>query len=543
MTRATAALTLPLALTATLAGAQTLTVTPQMDELAEGGPRQTTVMVMLDRPARQPFVARLSARPTTADAGVDFQPIETALTFLKGEVLKQVTLTALDDERDEPELEFLLLELADVVPLGDATEMPPIVATPAVQIAIRDDDHAFTVDARGGTEGGTATLDFTQQFDGRDTVTLIAAPVGGSAAPGADYGVGGLQATVGQGETRTRMTLPLATDDEEEATETATLEFVGVAPSGTVTIEPASASIPIADATEPAPRSAMLQYGPGTVSIEGTGFEGPVPQSTRSIGLRVRPNGDSFVLSDPGGGSDLVMRRACADDLALDAAGEALGGLPDRDGKTAWKGSWTREGVTADYVLFGTPDSPMTGYVHSYGGGQTTWATYNVTPEARDEEETADVPRLPTGESGVVDTGAAQDSVARALAADLGTDPATLSPYLQTRLARGSGAPGGTRPVVVSLWVDADGNPVRTDHKPDPCDPDYGTAAPPARLITYTIHGAADGFLVQSATTDLETGRIESAYMGDFDQVRSGLDRAVTDAHAGLAPRISGSGL
>ena len=208
-------------------------------------------------------------------------------------------------------------------------------------------------------------------------------------------------------------------------------------------------------------------------------------------------------------------------------------------GDQAWRAGYTVDGVPFDYVLFGDPDERMTGYAHSEYvlEGQMAhnqYFAYVVTPEVADPAP--EVPRPAPEATPVVDPGAAESAVARAIAADLGLSPAAVAPYLTTSLAGGS----GNSPVEVRLFLDPDGRPVEPARsEPDPCDPGYGKMQPAVTRLIYKVHAFEDRFVVQSKTQDVETGRYDSAFMEDLGSVTNSLDTAVERAHDGLSPDLA----
>jgi hypothetical protein len=481
----------------------------------------------------------LETRDVTATAGTDYTPVFLPVTFMPGSVYQQVEVAIVDDEEDEPGDEMFQLDIGNALALGGSSIANVIVATPLLSFTIEDNDHTLSASASSVDAGTPLTVQFDQRYDSPDVVGPFARITGGSARPGVDIAPTRRTQFLGPGETTTTVQFETF-DGIAKEDRTVTLDVGGTA-NGTVHSEPETMSVKIRnDDSKFVP--ATLEYGPGTGAIYYEGklaYKTELPQESFSIEMKEHVGGSRFTLRQQG--TSLTFERVCGDDI--DAA-QALGSIPSLSGddmRAEGEDLWRASSTPFTYVLAGDPAKKLIGYItYNYHMDATSYheqfLAYVVTPTAPEEPEKAEVPRLGPDAQPVVDPGAARDSVARAIAADMGGSAEAIAPYLTTSLSRRT----GSSPVEVHLWLGADGQPVQPGRADlGPCDPGYGEMPPAVTRVIYTIHAFEDRFIVQSKTQDVETGRYERAYMEDFDTASNALDEAVGRSQEGLSPDIS----
>lgn len=527
--------------------AQTLTLEPTMREVREGVTRDVQLLLKLDAPAKQAFRGEIRLAGAGATAGTDFAPTVLPFTFMKGEVVKTASFTIIDDGEDEPYREQLVPSVAALSPL-DTTQVPGVINAAAMgPIAILDNDNEYTVSASGGEEGGAVTVTVRQAFDSEIPAMVSAVPGGGSATPGADFAPWRVQGTLPSGTTETTLTIPLAEDDEVEGTESFPIALVDHGP-GTAFFEPSQVTGSITDTTRPA-EPVRIEYTEGVVKMDVRGMliEQPFQHQSMQGTLRKHRGGDRMTLSQSNG-KDLELRRYCAQDTDFGAIAADLPGLSaaeiggDRD--TGWRGAFTVDDINFDYAMVERPDGTYAGYGRQQGNVDgadvLTVHGFRVIPLSDPEPE---VPRLPADPPETqVPLDDAADAVARELAEELGMSPEALRPYISATPGadgtRGDGA--SARAVEVEIWLDGEGRPLPADRTaPGPCDPNYGKAEPAVSRLRYRFHDTGDGIVAQGAVEDVESGRLESAFMEDFDTATDSLDTAAQRAHDGLSPGLS----
>jgi len=304
----------------------------------------------------------------------------------------------------------------------------------------------------------------------------------------------------------------------------------------------------IADMTEPGePVRIAFEQGRVTIDYDGYVVEQPFQHQTMQGRLTKHPGGSRMTLSQSNG-KDLQLRRYCARDTDFAGIASTVPGLSAGDigagAETGWRGAFTVDGIDFDYAMFAQPDGSYAGFGRQRGdidgADLLTVHGFRVIPEG---DPAPEVPRLPPDPPETQLPGdAVADAVARQLAGDLGMTPEALRPYISARPAadgtRGDG--DSPRAVEVEIWLDADGRPLRADRaSPGPCDPDYGKAEPAVSRLRYRFHTAADAIVAQGAVEDVGTGKLQSAFMEDFDTASGNLDTAAGRAHDGLAPDLA----
>ncbi|SEK26488.1 Calx-beta domain-containing protein [Halomonas daqiaonensis] len=518
----------------------TLTAMAPLTRLSESGPTSALVNLMLSAPAEEPFIVMVTTSDLTAKSGIDYVPMAEPVTFLPGDIYKQVEVAIIDDPEDEPVDEMFQLTLGDVIPLGDNPLPPVVVALPFLHFTIEDNDHTLSTDAADVKAGEPVLVNINQRFDSQDTVGTYVRITGGTARLGVDIAPPRRTGFLRAG--KTEQTLGFETfEGMSEEDRTVVFEVGGNAP-GTVTVEPETLRVTIR--VEPSEfEPAMLQYGPGTGYIYYAGdlvMERPFPPQNFDIEMRVHMGGSRFTLRQQG--TSLTFARVCRNDVDASTAMASIQGMSVEDmreaGEELWRAAYQVDGVPFTYVVAGDPAEKLVGYATSNystdGMAHEQYFTYIVTPVAPEDPEMAQVPRLPPERDPVVPPTAARDAVARAIADDMGLSADALTPYLTTSLG------SGTNSVKVALWLGPDGQLVQPGRDDlDPCDPGYGEMVPAVSRVIYTVHTFEDRFIVQSKTQDIETGRYERAYMEDLDTASNALDEAVTRAHEGLSPDIS----
>lgn len=531
------------------ASAQTLTMDAVTPEMREGSDTTGRLLIRLDRPAENAFSGQVRLEGTGATAGVDFAPTVVPFSFVAGEISKTVTFSILDDIEDEPYREILLATVENITPMG-TSDMPGVInAAASVPLTILDDDEHLTVTASGGAEGGVAEITVRQEFDSELPVFITATPQDGSATPGADFAAARVYGHLPAGRTETTLLIPLYEDDLREGAESFGVSMGHDGP-GTAIFDPRDVTLRITDTTRPA-EPVMIEHGGGVVKIfsEGSLVHQQAFQYRSMKGtLRKHIGGTRMTLSQATG-HDLALSRFCARGMDFAAiAGDLPGQSPEDIGAgddAGWKGAFSVDEIEFDYVLFERPDGSYQGFGRqqgSVGGGGSVLTLHSVKVAPLDPPK-PEVPRLPPDALEMqLPLSAAADAVARELAKEFGMSPEALRPYISATpgpdMTTGDGP--SARPVDVQIWLDGEGRPLRADRTaPGPCDPEYGKAEPALSRLRYRFHTAADLIVAQGAVVDVETGKIESAYMEDFDTATGGLDEAAGRAHGGLAADLA----
>lgn len=528
-----------------LASAQLLSMVAVPHEAREGQTIQ--LQLILDRPADQPFIAQIDLADAGAQGGPDFVPPVISLTFQKNEVLQSADVTLIDDPTDEPYREMFVASVTDIV-LLDSQAGPGVVnAAGSIPLTILDDDNAFSVSAQPGPEGGAATLTIRQAHDSETEEVVTAIPGAGSATPGLDFEPWHKIARFPPGTTEATLAIGLMPDDLPEDDESFPVTFAHLG-SGTATFTPEQVTAVIRDETEEE-IPVRIEFTQGTVRMDVMGqvFEQPFQHPPMSGSLTRHVGGTRMTLSQ-GNGTDLELQRYCAEDTDFAAIAEGIPGLSAEDigagNRTGWRGAFVVDGIDFDYAMFERPDGSYAGYGRQRGdvdGAKVlTRHGYRVIPLVEDEP---DVPRLPGEEPRAqLPPEAVTDAVARQVGESLGMSAEAVRPYLSTSLGPDmtTGDGDSARAVEVEIWLDAEGRPLPADGAaPGPCDPGYGEARAAAKRLRYRLGTAGETIIGQAAIQDVETGRLEEAYMEDFGDASGSLDTAVDRAHGGLAPTLA----
>lgn len=539
---ALAASLLSLAPAATVA--QLLTMEALSPEVREG--QRIELLLILDQPAEFPFMAQVQLTGVDATGGVDFAPTVIPVTFLENEVLKRAVVNVIDDPIDEPYRETFVASVDSVMSLEPGTVPSVVNAAGAIPLTVIDDDNEFSVSAQPGPEGGAAILTIRQEYDSETDEVVVASPGAGSATPGLDVEPWHKVARFPPGTTEASLAIGLIADDVPEQTETFPIELMHMG-TGTAVFDPGQVTGTIIDETE-REIPVRIEYTQGTVQMTYSGraftqpFQHPAMQGTLTRHL----GGTRMTLSQASG-SDLELRRYCAEDTDFASIAEGIPGLSAADigagNRTGWRGDFVVDGIEFDYAMFERPDGSYSGYGRQRGNVDganiLTRHGYRVIPLV---EKAPEVARLPTeSPEAQLPPEAVTDAVARQVAAELGLSPEAVRPYLSTSLGPDmtSGDGDSARTVEVEIWLDADGRPLPADRAaPGPCDPGYGEARAAATRLRYRIGTAGEAIIGQAVTQDVSTGRLEDAYMEDFGNASSNLDTAVERAHGGLSPAL-----
>lgn len=527
--------------------AQVLTMEAVRTEAREGQGIGIELLLILDRPAGFPFMAQVELRGVDATGGSDFVPPVVPVTFLENEVLKRAVIDIVDDTIDEPYRETFVASVDSVMPLDPQTVPSVINGAGSIPLTVIDDDNAFTVSARPGPEGGASTVTIRQEYDSETDEVVVAIPNEGSATPGLDFEPWHKVARFPPGTTEVTLSIGLMPDDLPEENETFPIEFAHMG-TGTATFSPAQATGTIIDDTEPE-IPVRIEFTEGTVHmvVAGQKFTQPFQHPAMQGTLTRHVGGTRMTLSQ-GNGTDLELRRYCADDTDFAGIAEGIPGLSAADigagNRTGWRGEFAVDGIEFDYAMFEGPDGSYAGYGRQRGdvdgSSVLTRHGYRVIPLV---EEEADVPRLPAEPPAAqLPTEAVTDAVARQVAAELGMSPEAVKPYISTSLGPDmtSGDGESARTVEVEIWLDAEGRPLPADRAaPGPCDPGYGETRAAATRLRYRLGTAGESIIGQAVSEDVATGRLEAAYMEDFGTASNNLDTAVERAHRGLSPSLS----
>lgn len=528
--------------------AQTLNMEAVNTEAQEGLGLNIDLMLQLDAPAKFPFMAQVELKGVDAQGGADFTPPIIPVTFDKSDVLKRASISIVDDPLDEPYRETFIATVSSVTPLDPEATEPIINAAAAIPLTVIDNDNAFSVTAEPGPEGGAVVLTIRQEYDSETGQTVIGRPGAGSATPGRDFAPWLKVARFPPGVTEATMAIGALPDSEPEENETFPIEMAHIGTPGTATFDPATVTGTILDETErEIPVRITFDQGTARMEYSGQVFTQEFHHAPMNGTLTRHIGGTRMTLSQ-GNGTDLELRRFCAEGTDFAGIAEGIPGLSAKDigagNRTGWRGEFTVESVQFDYAMFEHPDGSYSGYGRQRGNVDgakiLTRHGYHVIPLV---EEEPDVERLPPEEPAAqLHPEAVTDAVARAVADDLGMSPGEVGPYLSTSLGadmtRGDG--DTARAVVVEIWLDAEGRPLRADRAaPGPCDPDYGEARPAAKRLRYRLHAFEGTIIGQSAIQDVETGVLEEAYMEDLGGASNNLDTAAERAHDGLSPDVS----
>ena len=528
--------------------AQTLTMEAVNTEAQEGMGLDIELLLRLDAPAPFPFMAQVELKGVDAQGGADFTPPIIPVTFDKNDVLKGASVSIVDDPRDEPYRETFIATVSRVTPLDPEATEPIINAAAAIPLTVIDNDNAFSVTAEPGPEGGAVVLTIRQEYDSEQGQTVIGRPGAGSATPGRDFAPWLKVARFPSGVTEATMAIGLMPDAEPEDSETFPIEMAHIGTPGTTTFEPATVTGTILDETErEIPVRITFDQGTARFDYSGQTFTRDFQHAPMNGTLTRHIGGTRMTLSQTNG-TDLDLRRFCAEGTDFAGIAEGIPGLSAKDigagNRTGWRGEFTREGIQFDYAMFEQPDGSYSGYGRQRGNVDgakiLTRHGYHVAPLV---EEEPDVDRLPPEEPAAqLPPEAVTDAVARAVADDLGMSPGDVGSYLSTSLGadmtRGDG--DTARAVVVEIWLDAEGRPLRADRAaPGPCDPGYGEARPAVKRLRYRLHAFEGTIIGQSAVQDVETGVLEEAYMEDLGEASNDLDTAAERAHDGLSPDVS----
>lgn len=524
--------------------AQVLTMEAVTTEAGEG--QRIALRLILDQPAEFPFMAQIQLTGVDATGGVDFAPPVIPVTFLENEVRKRAVVKIIDDPIDEPYRETFIASVDSVMPLEPGTVSSVVNAAGAIPLTVIDDDNEFSVSAQPGPEGGAAILTIRQEYDSETDEVVVASPGAGSATPGLDFEPWHKVARFPPGTTEASLAIGLIADDVPEQTETFPIELMHMG-TGTAVFDPGQVTGTIIDETE-REIPVRIEYTQGTVQMTYSGqaftqpFQHPAMQGTLTRHL----GGTRMTLSQASG-SDLELRRYCAEDTDFASIAEGIPGLSAADigagNRTGWRGDFVVDGIEFDYAMFERPDGSYSGYGRQRGNVDganiLTRHGYRVIPLV---EKAPEVARLQTeSPEAQLPPEAVTDAVARQVAAELGLSPEAVRPYLSTSLGPDmtSGDGDSARTVEVEIWLDADGRPLPADRAaPGPCDPGYGEARAAASRLRYRIGTAGEAIIGQAVTQDVSTGRLEDAYMEDFGNASSNLDTAVERAHGGLSPAL-----
>ncbi len=526
--------------------AQVLTMEADTTEAREGSGIDIELLLMLDRPAEVPFMAEVELTGVDASGGSDFAPTLIPVTFQEYDVRQSAVVKIVDDPIDEIYRETFVASV-DSVTMLDPQAIPNIVnAAGSIPLTVIDNDNAFSVSARTGPEGGAVVLTIRQEYDSETTEVVVANPGAGSATPGLDFEPWQKVARFPPGMQEVSVSIGLMPDEVPEETETFPIQmaFMG---TGMATFQPAQLTGTILDETDE-DLPVRIEFTQGTVRMEVAGqtFSQPFQHQSMSGTLTRHVGGTRMTLSQANG-KDLALRRFCAEDTDFAGIAEGIPGLSAEDigggNRTGWRGDFVVDGIEFDYAMFERPDGSYVGYGRQRGkidGSKVlTRHGYRVIPQV---EEAPDVARLPSDPpEAQLPPEAVTDAVARQLAADLGMSPEAVRPYLSTSLGPDmtSGDGDSPRTVEVEIWLDAEGRPLPADRAaPGPCDPGYGEARAATTRLRYRIGTAGESIIGQAITQDVETGRLEEAYMEDLGDASSSLDTAVERAHGGLSPAL-----
>ncbi len=165
---------------------------------------------------------------TTADSG-EYSLSSTSVTFASGEISKNITLTAADDDADDD---------GKTVVLAFGT-LPPRVSRgtqDSATVTILDNDDPdvsvqFASSAYSVTEGETVAVQITLSADPERTVTIPIAVDRATTAATEDYSLQSASVAFESGETSKDVTLTAADDDLDDDDESVELGF-GTLPEG-----------------------------------------------------------------------------------------------------------------------------------------------------------------------------------------------------------------------------------------------------------------------------------------------------------------------
>lgn len=522
--------------------AQVLTMEAVTTEAREGSGIDIELLLMLDRPAEVPFMAEVELTGVDASGGSDFAPPLIPVTFRENDVLQRAVVKIVDDPIDEISRETFVASVGSVIML-DPEAIPSIVnAAGSVPLTVIDDDNAFSVSSKSGPESGAVVLTIRQEYDSDTTEVVVANPGTGSATPGIDFEPWQKVARLPPGTQEVSVSIGLMPDDVPEETETFPIEMAHMG-TGTATFEPAQVTGTILDETEDE-IPVRIEFTQGTVRMEVAGQTFTQPfQHPAMPGTLIRHVGGTRMTLSQSNGKDLALRRFCAEGTDFAGIAEGIPGLSAEDigagNRTGWRGDFVVDGIEFDYAMFEQSDGSYVGYGRQRGnidGSKVlTRHGYRVIPQV---EEAPDVARLPGDPPDAqLPPEAVTDAVARQVAADLGMSPEAVRPYLSTSLGPDMTSGDSARTVEVEIWLDAEGRPLPADlAAPGPCDPGYGEARAATTRLRYRIGTAGASIIGQAITQDVETGRLEEAYMEDLGDASGSLDKAVKRAHDGLSP-------
>ena len=193
------------------------------DTTTEGAPEGTLrFVVRLDQASGREVTVHYATADGTAHAGSDYRAAQGTLTFEAGTTTQTISIAVLDDSQSEHTETFM-------VRLSVAVHATLASSGRAATGTIEDDDlPQFSIAGATLTEGsGNGTLDFTVTLNpaARQNVTVDYASADGTAVSGSDYTAAAGTLTFHAGDTTQTISVPVLTDDMEEAPEklTATL--------------------------------------------------------------------------------------------------------------------------------------------------------------------------------------------------------------------------------------------------------------------------------------------------------------------------------
>ncbi|MBL8829467.1 MAG: hypothetical protein JNM18_20980, partial [Planctomycetaceae bacterium] len=189
----------------------------------------TSIVATLSQVASQDITVTLGVTGSATTAS-DFTLTSTTITILAGSSTGSVTLSTIDDTRDEADLESVTIDIISVAPGNAATEN----GNQSVTVQISDNDAAplvtgFSISNTSLNESGqTASIVATIGAVSDLPVTIVLAASTNSALSGSDYVLSANSIVIPAGQTSGSITLTTSVDALTEPSETLTIDIASV---------------------------------------------------------------------------------------------------------------------------------------------------------------------------------------------------------------------------------------------------------------------------------------------------------------------------
>ena len=318
------------------------------DERARENAGAMRFAVRLTMPAAEVVQVRArtrDARPVSARANRDYEPVRVDLSFRPGETEKHVRVRIFNDAHDEGRETFELVlsnaegaVIADRVAVGTIENDDPLPAAQQQQQQVADPEVTIAAGA-GITEGGSATFVLTA-----DPVPAAPLDVTVTVATDGAFGITAGERTVTIPTTGS-YTLTLATDDDGSDEPNGSVTATVAAGTGYTVGTPSSGSVAIADDDVP-----EIEIAAGADVTEGTAASfvltaTPPPATALEVTVTVAASGDYGITA---GERTVTIPTTGSTTLTL---------ATDDDGSDEPNGSVTATVAAGTGYTVGTPSS------------------------------------------------------------------------------------------------------------------------------------------------------------------------------------------